>query len=147
MLEGIGPQRRRQPAQRSSRPCDLCRRRKTRCIIENGEANCSVCRQRRSECTFKEEAPRRYASGVAEQLPSTPSIQASPSPHDVLNSQQFSPNSGLTVANCNSLGPGLRDVFEQAHGDDPSQSAAWRGINKFAELYGLGSDMEPILMV
>jgi hypothetical protein len=89
---------------------------------------------------------------VANDLPSTPSVQASPSPNDVLNSQQFSTNTGATVTNFNSSNVGLSDSIEQAQGDDAFQSAAWRGVlglnrNKFAELYGLGSDMEPILMV
>jgi hypothetical protein len=149
---GTGPQRRRQPAQRSSRPCDLCRRRKTRCLIESGEVSCSVCQQRRNECTFKEEAPRRPLPGVADDLPSTPPVQASPSPNDVLNSQQFTTNTAATVANFNSSNAGPGDSIEQVQRNNPSQSAAWSGVlglnrNKFAELYGLGSDMEPILMV
>jgi hypothetical protein len=152
MPEGIGPQRHRQHAQRNSRPCGLCLRRKTRCIIESSLTSCSVCRQRRSECNSREEAPRSYIPGVVEGLPSTPLVLPPPSPHDVLNSQQLSASTGSTVADFNSSHPRPGDTIEQDQGDDPSQSAAWRGVlalnrEKFAELYGLGSDMGPILMI
>ncbi|KAH3955528.1 hypothetical protein HBH53_000180 [Parastagonospora nodorum] len=152
MPDGIGPQRRRQPAQRSNRPCDLCRRRKTRCIIDNGQVSCSLCRQRNNECTFKEEPPRRMVAGLQEELSSAPSVQASPSPHDVLNSQQFIVDNGIIAANSNPTHEDQHMYVGHIEGNPASQRPTWSedalGLNrsKFAELYGLGSDMEPILM-
>lgn len=44
-----------------SRPCDLCRRRKSRCVIPNPEAqSCTICIHHNQPCTFVEDpAPRK----------------------------------------------------------------------------------------
>lgn len=64
---------------RKERPCDACRRRKSRCVVNEGQASCVLCQFHTQECTFvqspqprkrklntegKEEpvAKRRYAS-------------------------------------------------------------------------------------
>ncbi|KAK9234811.1 fungal-specific transcription factor domain-containing protein [Lipomyces kononenkoae] len=48
-----------QPAQKS-RPCDSCRRRKSRCFIPPNDDSCVLCRFRKQECTFLEgPKPRR----------------------------------------------------------------------------------------
>ncbi|KAF2006985.1 hypothetical protein P154DRAFT_180196 [Amniculicola lignicola CBS 123094] len=45
---------------RSRRPCDSCRRRKSRCEIVDGASRCVLCAFHRQECTFREEpAPRK----------------------------------------------------------------------------------------
>lgn len=51
---------------RSRRPCDSCRRRKSRCELADGHPPCLLCRFHRQECTFNEEPqPRkRRATGV-----------------------------------------------------------------------------------
>lgn len=42
------------PAQRSrrERPCDACRRRKSRCVIHEGALLCVLCEFHKQECTF-----------------------------------------------------------------------------------------------
>ncbi|KAK9388719.1 fungal-specific transcription factor domain-containing protein [Lipomyces mesembrius] len=48
-----------QPGQKS-RPCDSCRRRKSRCFIPPNDDSCVLCRFRKQECTFLEgPKPRR----------------------------------------------------------------------------------------
>lgn len=43
-----------------SRPCDVCRRRKSRCVINPDAAACVMCQFHNQPCTFIEEAaPRR----------------------------------------------------------------------------------------
>ena len=37
---------------RKDRPCDACRRRKSRCIILENTENCIMCHSRGEECTF-----------------------------------------------------------------------------------------------
>jgi len=37
---------------RKDRPCDACRRRKSRCIIPENTENCIMCHSRGEECTF-----------------------------------------------------------------------------------------------
>ena len=53
---------------RSRRPCDSCRRRKSRCEIIDGATPCVLCRFHRQECTFVEEPqPRkRKATSLSE---------------------------------------------------------------------------------
>ncbi|KAF2650275.1 hypothetical protein K491DRAFT_143673 [Lophiostoma macrostomum CBS 122681] len=53
---------------RSRRPCDSCRRRKSRCELIDGATPCVLCRFHRQECTFVEEPqPRkRKAASLSE---------------------------------------------------------------------------------
>jgi hypothetical protein len=37
---------------RRDRPCDACRRRKSRCVIHEGQPSCVLCQFHRQECTF-----------------------------------------------------------------------------------------------
>jgi hypothetical protein len=37
---------------RRERPCDACRRRKSRCVIHEGAALCVLCEFHKQECTF-----------------------------------------------------------------------------------------------
>lgn len=48
---------------RRDRPCDACRRRKTRCAMEDGGQICSLCRMQGQTCTFVENPlPRKRRS-------------------------------------------------------------------------------------
>jgi hypothetical protein len=44
---------------RKDRPCDACRRRKSRCIIPEGTEVCLMCQSRAEECTFVQSPQRR----------------------------------------------------------------------------------------
>lgn len=45
---------------RPDRPCDACRRRKSRCVINPDSASCVMCQFHKQACTFLEDAaPRR----------------------------------------------------------------------------------------
>jgi hypothetical protein len=37
---------------RKDRPCDACRRRKSRCVINEGQTSCVLCQFHTQECTF-----------------------------------------------------------------------------------------------
>jgi hypothetical protein len=37
---------------RKDRPCDACRRRKSRCVINEGQMSCVLCQFHTQECTF-----------------------------------------------------------------------------------------------
>ena len=37
---------------RKDRPCDACRRRKSRCVIHEGQSSCVLCQLHNQECTF-----------------------------------------------------------------------------------------------
>lgn len=42
-----------------NRPCDACRRRKGRCVLNNGAVKCVLCEFHARECTFIEQIPPR----------------------------------------------------------------------------------------
>jgi hypothetical protein len=44
---------------RKDRPCDACRRRKSRCIIPEDTETCLMCQSRAEECTFVQSPQRR----------------------------------------------------------------------------------------
>ena len=44
---------------RKDRPCDACRRRKSRCIITEGTETCIMCHSRSEKCTFVQSPQRR----------------------------------------------------------------------------------------
>jgi hypothetical protein len=50
---------------RSRRPCDPCRRRKSRCEIADGNPPCLLCRFHRQECTFNDDPQPRKRRAVA----------------------------------------------------------------------------------
>jgi len=50
---------------RSRRPCDPCRRRKSRCEIADGHPPCLLCRFHRQDCTFNEDPRPRKRRAVA----------------------------------------------------------------------------------
>jgi Zn(2)-Cys(6) binuclear cluster domain-containing protein len=47
---GMGPHDPNQPGQ--SRPCDICRQRKTRCVREDGKDKCVMCTFHGQPCTY-----------------------------------------------------------------------------------------------
>lgn len=49
---------------RSRRPCDSCRRRKSRCELGDGRPPCLLCRFHRQECTFNEEPQPRKRRAI-----------------------------------------------------------------------------------
>ena len=44
---------------RRERPCDACRKRKSKCVISDGRKNCAACGVHGQECTFVEEPQPR----------------------------------------------------------------------------------------
>lgn len=50
---------------RRDRPCDACRRRKSRCVLNEGTSVCVLCRFHNQECTFVQSPqPRRRRAPV-----------------------------------------------------------------------------------
>ncbi|CAI6337818.1 unnamed protein product [Periconia digitata] len=144
MPEVARSHRRIQPASRSGRPCDPCRRRKTRCVVEPGHVKCRLCLHRQNNCTFDKAPPKRSVPGGTELNESGSIAQESPSPQEVLTSD-LEEGRDLNPT----LAPASAEHNHQAKTSiQSSEFDAALGLNrtKFAELYGLGSDMEPILM-
>lgn len=157
----------RKRPRRSGRPCDACRRRKTRCVLANDGGRgckCVHCQLRGSSCTFEHDPPGRIPSGSAvggddpdhhpravqmgEEQMSASEVPSQPSPRE--NAPRENENAELAVRHT---------VVDEGRGTAASTSAMsvcefapgnlTLGLapTRFSELYGLGSDMEPILMV
>ncbi|KAL1632846.1 hypothetical protein SLS56_003336 [Neofusicoccum ribis] len=172
--------RKRRRGQRSNRPCDPCRRRKTRCIVESGSSSgeCTVCLYRQTKCTYEESPPERpLPRRPSSTATSTSTVDASTRHPPSGELAHLSPGSGeiprsapslptLTSVRTNeelpsdvlSSGEASAAALEaarerQRNGDLVSDAERAKGEKslgldptRFAELYGLGSDMEPILM-
>jgi hypothetical protein len=152
---------------RSLRPCDACRKRKTRCLEDDTRDKCVHCRLRGTPCTFRQGPLRRQlqphssrnaevstedrgvmtpgdppttspASAEARTVAQHGSASTSNTQHTATPEVQSFSNTSREQA----LAPGLDDLnLSSSH---PTLGMAQ---HRFAELYGLGSDMEPILMV
>ncbi|KAF7563587.1 hypothetical protein G7046_g536 [Stylonectria norvegica] len=149
----------RKRQRRSLRPCDACRKRKTRCVTKDGEGDCVHCQLRATPCTFQNDPPERQAtaggpSSSDDPLPEeqlgrkesrddvrtfaseTQSVQSFRSPTDTRTSH----DSGRPLAPLSMAIPDL------AAAGGPRDQTLGGSATRFSELYGLGSDMEPILM-
>ncbi|KAH8732310.1 fungal-specific transcription factor domain-containing protein [Phaeosphaeriaceae sp. PMI808] len=127
---------------RSRRPCDSCRRRKSRCEIADGTSPCLLCRFHRQECTFNEEPQPRKRRAVAmteeDQLPnryegrnnSDTTNHSSALPHDTSKIRQDVP------------------IDDYANISGPSLLKKTLGLqqNKHSRLIGTTSEHEQLLL-
>ncbi|RBQ78812.1 hypothetical protein FVER53590_07526 [Fusarium verticillioides] len=175
----------RKRQRRSLRPCDACRKRKTRCVTKDGDDNCVHCQLRATPCTFQHDPPeRQVASGSGSG--SSGAIISGPNSNTSISLQQLPPQddvahedqSQTSARSMSQSRKTSRDDVQSVHSVPSVQAflspaetrtSADSGIplappsvmvpelgpldrtmgcssTRFAELYGLGSDMEPILM-
>jgi proteasome lid subunit RPN8/RPN11 len=168
----------RKRQRRSLRPCDACRKRKTRCVTKDGDGDCVHCQLRATPCTFQHDPPERQvasgsgSSGISGPNSNTVSLQQ---PQDDISHEEQSQTSARSMSQSRKAS---RDDVQSVHSVPSVQAflspaetraSADSGIplappsvmvpelgpldrtmgcssTRFAELYGLGSDMEPILM-
>lgn len=52
---------------RKDRPCDACRRRKSKCVIHEGQVACVLCKFHKQDCTFVQSPQPRKRKLVAEE--------------------------------------------------------------------------------
>ncbi|KAH7254161.1 fungal-specific transcription factor domain-containing protein [Fusarium redolens] len=168
----------RKRQRRSLRPCDACRKRKTRCVTKDGDGDCVHCQLRATPCTFQHDPPERQvasgsgSSGISGPNSNTVSLQQ---PQDDISHEEQSQTSARSMSQSRKES---RDDVQSVHSVSSVQAflspaetraSADSGIplappsvmvpelgpldrtmgcssTRFAELYGLGSDMEPILM-
>lgn len=161
---------RRKRPRRKDRPCDACRKRKSRCVIKSGEDSCVHCQLRHSPCTFQHEPPERASlpgttagasPGAAGQVATLPSTHLAAEPSSTERGRTKSPPyPGSNSAGMLDSATSGRTAAEASHGLPVKAYCAAPGAafgndgfslggsrSRFAELYGLGSDMEPVLMV
>ena len=139
-----GDSSRKRP-KRSSNPCDACRQRKSRCLTKDDSGICSMCELRNTACTFqKSGADRRHNRSA------TRARSHADDGHDANN------NVGRPALFSESEAGWQTAPSERTnmHGDGDGMASSGVGertlgaeANRFAELYGLTSDAEPLLMV
>ncbi|KAI1626679.1 fungal-specific transcription factor domain-containing protein [Exophiala viscosa] len=158
--------RKPRPPRRVTRPCDACRVRKTRCIPEEeGAATCISCNDRGVECTFERDPPgRQRITGTSQDrngtTPNRPRNLPADAPAPI---SRFSPSvadDALQATN-SEFSSHLRNSgsfhspasirtsihvqgLEETNHAEPQSLG--QSNHRFAELYGITSDMEPILM-
>ncbi|KUJ17850.1 uncharacterized protein LY89DRAFT_732561 [Mollisia scopiformis] len=70
---------------RKERPCDSCRRRKSRCIIPQDAETCIMCQSRGEQCTFVQNPQRRKRRKVEEDSTGSPDTSKPRSPESERN--------------------------------------------------------------
>ncbi|KAM5356596.1 hypothetical protein ACJ41O_003242 [Fusarium nematophilum] len=186
----------RKRQRRSLRPCDACRKRKTRCVTKDGDGDCVHCQLRATPCTFQHDPPERQVAsasassslqggagplggdepGLADdlpgpqapiqtQLPSHPSQQQGQVQRSLSQTRKESRDEVQSIHSVPSVQTFLSPAETRASADSghppipppsvivpelvelgPLDRTMGCSSTRFAELYGLGSDMEPILM-
>jgi hypothetical protein len=59
---------------RRERPCDACRRRKSRCVIHEGATLCVLCEFHKQECTFVQSPLPRKRKAVEADKKDSPNV-------------------------------------------------------------------------
>ncbi|PTD13004.1 Transcriptional activator protein DAL81 [Fusarium culmorum] len=156
----------RKRQRRSLRPCDACRKRKTRCVTKDGDGDCVHCQlratpsrppERQVASTSGNSSSTTTAPGIQEeigpdempgQLPNQNQSQNQPSVRSMSQqSRKESRDEVQSVYSVPSIQPFLSPAETRASADSgPLDRTMGCSSTRFAELYGLGSDMEPILM-
>ncbi|KAF4995638.1 hypothetical protein FDECE_12733, partial [Fusarium decemcellulare] len=170
----------RKRQRRSLRPCDACRKRKTRCVTKDGDGDCVHCQLRATPCTFQHDPPERQVTSTSasslqgagdepagpsdEMQTQLPTHPAQVQGRSMSQSRQESRDDVQSVQSVPSVQPFLSPAETRASADSahplpppsvivpelvelgPLDRTMGCSSTRFAELYGLGSDMEPILM-
>ncbi|KXJ93775.1 fungal-specific transcription factor domain-domain-containing protein [Microdochium bolleyi] len=129
---------------RQSQPCDACRRAKTRCIKNPGgdaTAACVHCSLRGTACAYRHGPPARASQPARDRSfppPDTPS-DSRPS----LSSHSGSGDVTAQLPREALPDTQARQADSAVHGGPPQLEAM---PHRFAELHGLTSDVEPLLM-
>lgn len=120
------------------RPCDVCRKRKARCVVRD-DGRCDQCNRMQVACTF-DDPPRTYAP-KATQLPA-PSIRATPPPLGVEN---FAWDGDDVFLSMNGFTPGFHPgaAYPMFGLEPPQFDAVYDPFQSDAFLLGPSSDPDP----
>ncbi|RAR14557.1 nitrogen regulatory protein otam [Stemphylium lycopersici] len=134
---------------RSRRPCDPCRRRKSRCEVPDIDQPCLLCRFHHQECTFNENPPPRKRRALE--------INHSPEPSETLpNTLAYSPHSrgNSTTASTSPQNVPVRirqdppiDDYANLRGPSLLKTTLGLQTSKHSRLLGATSEYEQLLLV
>ncbi|KAH8895254.1 hypothetical protein GQ53DRAFT_48780 [Thozetella sp. PMI_491] len=140
----------RKRQRRSGRPCSACKQRKSRCVLKDGESQCVHCELRGSACVFEPgELVRSYIIQPSNVAVPNPIHLAAQKPTSENPQEQLEADADIVSIPVSHRptddGGSSATAISGPEGSSDS-SALGLSQSRFAELYGLGSDMEPILM-
>jgi hypothetical protein len=125
---------------RAMRPCDACRQRKSRCVTTGSGSKCSMCEMRPLPCTFTAKPPRRENTARRLKARNDDGTITSLVPEAVLHPE-------LSTQSPESSSRSVVSQVLPLNILSPNHRCLGKDKERFAELYGLTSDMEPLLMV
>ncbi|KAL6706560.1 Fungal specific transcription factor [Coniothyrium glycines] len=128
---------------RPRRPCDTCRRRKSRCEVIDDELPCLLCRFHRQECTFKEEPQprkRRATAGVEESGISS-RVQSQHFPEHAYNTTESSPQDTPKIRMIQPI-----DDYEKLKGPTLMKRTLGFQTTRHSRLIGPTSEFESVLL-
>lgn len=125
---------------RRDRPCDACRRRKSRCVIQEGQPTCVLCQFHRQECTFVQSPQprkRKLTEGREESL----AKRRSPDRTD-------EPSNGRMASSISSTGATNSLIEEMANIGGPTLLKRTLGLqhDRYSQYIGPTTDFEPSLI-
>jgi hypothetical protein len=127
---------------RSRRPCDPCRRRKSRCEIVGDSPPCLLCRFHHQECTFNEEPQPRKRRAIGPHEDERPVSQSDVQKDPVCRS--FSNSSRPNTSNIRQTVP----IDDYANLKGPSLLKKTLGLqqNRHSRFVGSTSEYEQVLL-
>lgn len=132
------------------RPCDSCRRRKSRCEIQDGETKCVLCKFHNQPCTFRENPQprkRRKVSDAAEEGERASASSSALLPLDPTASSQSPagserrPTPSVTIRQDVPI-----DDYANLRGPSLLKKTLGLQSNRHSRILGLTSEFEPSLL-
>ncbi|CZS90529.1 related to nitrogen regulatory protein [Rhynchosporium graminicola] len=125
---------------RKERPCDACRRRKSRCIMNEGQTTCVLCQFHTQECTFVQSPQPRKRKLNSEGKEESSAKRRSPDRADEIRKRPAESISSTGVTN--SL------IEEMANFGGPTLLKRTLGLqnDRYSQYIGPTTDFEPSLI-
>jgi len=126
---------------RKDRPCDACRRRKSRCVMQEGQQTCVLCHFHTQECTFVQSPQPRKRKLNAEGKEESSAKRRSPDRSD-------GSHRGHIDSSTSSNGATSSLIEEMANIGGPTMLKRTLGLqdDRYCQYIGLTTDFEPSLI-
>ena len=130
------------PKIRARRPCDPCRRRKSRCEVVGGHPPCLLCRFHRQECTFNDDPQPRKRRAVGMSDDPTPVNRTQiPLAPETIRSTGLSPQEGPRIRQDQPI-----DDYANLRGPSLLKKTLGLQSHRHSRLIGSTSEYEQLLL-
>ncbi|KAI9714202.1 MAG: hypothetical protein M1812_006423 [Candelaria pacifica] len=126
---------------RRDRPCDACRRRKSRCVIGDGVASCTLCDFHKQECTFVQSPQPRKRTLNSDEKAEAATKRRSPE-------TELKPRLSQSTSNASSNSSNIHTHNERPHQQQATSLKDSLGLqnNRHAKHIGPTTELEPALI-